>query len=350
MVVLAIVAMTINATSGAFAQVLTDETPANWKFDNHAKGSAKDLFVVEGAQIGGNLKYPFRLADSKEGAIVMNKWMPGGVNNDYENMTDEQKKIFEDFYDACLIVDAGKMGNIFCYQGKGSTAKDSRAKKNVNDIGVASMNIMTGADHPYGDYRITLTLRIIVNEGTEAGKMDVNIGTSHWDGIDGNGGTGDGYRTFLINYAPGYNKYWVEYAYDFRVRENSDPNYKVLPIVTKIGLGPIGNNALLLIDDIKLEKIQEVSSDHMPMKQAAKTDLDDTPASITMTEGTDLIVFANDGVINIIDAKSTIEIYTVSGKLLAKKQPAANSLTTFSFEQKGIYIVKTGDEVRKVIL
>lgn len=290
-------------TVAAQSQVLSDETPANWKFDNQTLGNAKDLFIVEGSKIGGNLSYPFRLADSREGAFVMNSWT-GPETSDYANMTEEQKQTFEDFYTACNIIDGGSKGKIFSYQGANSAVSYAGVTKNTSWFSAPSINILSKSDLPYGAYRVTLTLRILANEGTNAGSLSVYVGTSHWDGIDAASSLSDGgYRQFNIAYAPAYNDYWVTYAFDIETVENSDPDYKTYPFNIKIGLDAVANNCVFLMDDIKLEKIQSVDPAYIPMKQTAEV-----ATAISSMDANELIVYGANGLINVIDAKETIEV------------------------------------------
>jgi len=51
----------------------------------------------------------------------------------------------------------------------------------------------------------------------------------------------------------------------------------------------------------------------------------------------------------VVDAKSPIQVYSVSGKLVSFKSPIS-SVTTIPVAQKGVYIVKIGESCRKIVL
>lgn len=331
---------------GAMAQ---DYAPAAWKFSTQEIGSAQGLFIREMAKTDWNASAPFRLADNLDGAIGLTSAAGGDIaigGKSYADMSEGDKAAFEDFYNSCQIVDGGTLGHIFCYQGNKSTAVDARAVKNPKSMPNSTLFWLSNTDVPLNsNYRLSVSFRVIANG---QGKLALTVATSHYDGIDENTGLGDGYRQYDLAFDPAYNEYWATGEMDITIKDNTDPKYKELPLVVKMYLNGI-DQAILLLDDIKLEKIDAIDMERVPCK-IVDQDWNDAPTGLNYAERDDrAIVWGKDGEITVVDAASPVSVYSISGELVAFKAPMSN-LTTIPIKEKGVYIVKVGNSSRKVVL
>ena len=326
-----------------------DVTPLNWKFSQMQIGSARSLFLEQSACIGGNLTYPFRDADSRDGAFAANDWRGPGTTK-FINMTEDQKKSFYDFYDAWRIADAGAMGKVLIYQGKNSTGSDgyNRAVKNINTLNAPSLNIISPANLETGqNYEVEFTLRVIMNDGASSNKFNMYTGTSWWDPIAGNGD----YRNFDINVAPAYNSYWITYKIEFFARTNSDPNYKFFPFNSKFGMPyDLANATIIMFHDFKLTK-KDALSGYPAGSPRVRTELNDTPGpnATILTPEQNAIVSIHDKIITVIDANAPIIIYSVTGKQLYQNAKPT-MVTEIGLNNPGCYLLKIGNSIRKVIV
>lgn len=327
--------------------------PAAWTFSKQQKGSAAGLFIKEMASTNWNCKAPFRLGDALDGSIGLACAVGGDVagpgSDLYANVTDADKAVFEEFYKACQIVDGGELGNLFCYQGNASTMSDSRAVKNTKAMPNATMFWLSNTDIPLGaNYRVSMGYRVIANSGTDA--MKLTLATSAYDGIDNGTGLANGsYRELEMPFYADFNDYWSTATLDITIEDNTDPNYKELPIVIKMWLGGGIESAIVLLSDIKLERIDAIDDRYVPGK-IEDVEWSDTPTGISYEKADkNAVVWASDGEITVVDAKSPIQVYSVSGQLVSFKVPLS-SVTTIPITQEGVYIVKIGNSSRKVVL
>ena len=310
---------------GATAQ---NYAPAAWTFSKQQQGSAAG-FIKEMASTNWNCKAPFRLGDALDGSIGLACAVGGDVTGPgsdlYANVTDADKAVFEEFYKACQIVDGGELGNLFCYQGSASTMSDPRAVKNSKAMPNATMFWLSNTDIPLAaNYRVSMGYRVIANSGNNA--MKLTLATSAYDGIDNGTDLANGtYRELELPFYADFNDYWSTATMDITIADNTDPNYKELPLVIKMWLGSGIENAIVLFSDIKLEKIETIDNKYVPGK-IEDVEWNDSPTGI-----------------------SYIQVYSVSGKLVSFKSPIS-SVTTIPVAQKGVYIVKIGESCRKIVL
>lgn len=337
-------------------------TPAKWKFSEMPVGSAQSLFLVEGASGKGNLQYKsgegFRLADDLDGAIVM---ASSGANapNNYAEMTDDQRKIFSDFYEACQIIDGGSLGNLFCYQGKESTASDARITKATGSFGGAAMHFLTKKEGMSpGIYRVTIDIRVVSNAGVDitnaegAGGISVYVANSWYDPMKYAGANiqfDTAGKASNMKFYSDYNDYWQ--TYQFEVNMINIENHETFPGVFKLGFGKWFDNAIVLMRDLKIEKVASPTlGGEAKLYGKYNLDWNDTPSGMNSTyNNNEVIVYTVDNSISVLDAKSTIEVYTVTGELVSKIEPTA-TFTSIPVSQKGAYIVKVGKTVKKVVL
>ena len=124
---------------------------------------------------------------------------------------------------------------------------------------------------------------------------------------------------------PELNEYWTTYSFDINVKSNTDPNYKTLPIVVKTFCGGgLADDAMTLFRDIKIEKISAVNPDYVPMKLIEEdyTDGDfSTGVSENIQTQKEAMIWNNKQDVSVVDAKSTIELYDISGQLVATYHP-----------------------------
>ena len=335
---------------GATAQ---NYAPAAWTFSKQQQGSAAGLFIKEMASTNWNCKAPFRLGDALDGSIGLACAVGGDVTGPgsdlYANVTDADKAVFEEFYKACQIVDGGELGNLFCYQGSASTMSDPRAVKNSKAMPNATMFWLSNTDIPLAaNYRVSMGYRVIANSGNNA--MKLTLATSAYDGIDNGTDLANGtYRELELPFYADFNDYWSTATMDITIADNTDPNYKELPLVIKMWLGSGIENAIVLFSDIKLEKIETIDNKYVPGK-IEDVEWNDSPTGIRYKiADQNAVVWASNGEITVVDAKSPIQVYSVSGKLVSFKSPIS-SVTTIPVAQKGVYIVKIGESCRKIVL
>ena len=338
---------------GAMAQ---DFTPTNWKFSQMEIGSADGLFIREMASTNWNCKAPFKLPGGYDGGIVLANYVGGDVvgpaTDSYAGMSDADKATFEEFYKSCQIVDGGALGHLFCYQGKSSSAKDSRITNNPKSFPNATLFWLSNTD-PVTDanYRLTINYRVVSDYADDINKsqLDLTIAGADYYGIDAGTDLGDGYRTFALKYLKAYPEDWITATLDITIKEKGGDTNE-LPLVIKMWLGACIEQGLVFFRDIKLEKITTKNNDYVPGKLDYNDDWDDTPTGITQTaKDNQAIILAKNGEITVVDAISPIAVYSISGQLIAFKAPIGD-VTTISVAKKGVYIVKIGDSCRKVVL
>lgn len=345
----------------ANAMAQTDVTPEGWKLKE--RGSARSMFLVDAAKIGSNLSYAgeggeeghkgFRRADNLPGVFVMNHYTGEGAEHSqpYEKMTEAQKQTLENFYEAMQIVDGGSLGNILCYQGAGSTVVDARAVKNKSAMVAPQMNIFTPKTLPDGLYRMSLSVRVILNPTVEKASIGLYLATSWGDNVYYAGSNPDTQIHFQMECMPATNAYWTTYQYEFKIdaatAEGANPLYDLLPLDARFGMGEvIANNSIMLM---KAPKIEKINAPTLGGKLNIIPEDWNDASGVTRTLGEDLIVFANQNGITVIDAKAPIEVYNISGQLIEKKEPNASSCTVIPVTEKGAYIVKVGKISRKVV-
>lgn len=334
----------------------TDVTPANWKFSTKTIGQASSIFIQGASTIGGNLVYGntapdghkgFRWADTYEGAIALNNWTGAGDNIEYASMSVAQKSNMDAFISACRFVDGGQLGTIFCYQGNGSTFSRTGAVKNTQGMSAPSLNIFTQKNLPAGTYKVTINMRTIINSSVAPKTMGCYVASSWYDNLTFAGSTTP--LSFNIDCAPAFNADWATYQYEFVVASNSDPLYDITPINCKIGMGwDMSNSAIILISSLKLEKMTAAT-----LNGAVKITYptyNDTPTGIKNTaDDNNFIVWGANNKINIVDANSPVEVYDMAGHLIKKVENGATAIKV-SVPVKGTYLVKVGNQTRKVVL
>lgn len=336
----------------AVTSVAQDVTPSKWKFSEMPVGSASSLFLVEGASGKGNLKYAFRLADNMDGAIVMAS-AGAASTNDYTQFTDAEKKVFTDFYNACQIIDGGSLGHLFCYQGKNSTATDSRITKATGSFTGAQMHFFSKNEGMTpGIYRVTVDIRMILNAGQEA-KVSIYAANSWYDPM--HFASGEKNKQFdqvgedaQMKFYSDYNDIWQTYQFEVSISQVED--HITFPIVFKFGFGKWLEESILLMRDLKIEKISEPTFTEPKLVSTYHSDWSDIPSSIDQTYNNNQpIIYAADKSISVLDAKSTIKVYNITGELINTTEPTS-TVTTIPVSQTGAYIVKVGTIAKKVVL
>ena len=226
---------------------------------------------------------------------------------------------------------------------------DPRAVKNSKAMPNATMFWLSNTDIPLAaNYRVSMGYRVIANSGNNA--MKLTLATSAYDGIDNGTDLANGtYRELELPFYADFNDYWSTATMDITIADNTDPNYKELPLVIKMWLGSGIENAIVLFSDIKLEKIETIDNKYVPGK-IEDVEWNDSPTGISYKiADQNAVVWASNGEITVVDAKSPIQVYSVSGKLVSFKSPIS-SVTTIPVAQKGVYIVKIGESCRKIVL
>lgn len=323
-----------------------DYAPVNWQFNKMSVGSAEEIFIREMGSTNWNCKAPFRLADDGEGGIGLS-CAPGGDitgpgSDVFEGVTEADKAVLDEFYKAARIVNGGSE-NLLCLAGKSATATYLGSEKCTKSLPNATLFWLSGTDMPLdANYRLTIDYRAIADS---EGEMALTLATSAYDGVD----EGPSYRTYSLPVIPAFNDYWNRAILDFNVKDNTDAEYKELPIVIKMWLGNLYDNSVILFRAVKLEKIDEINPEYVP-GTVIDCDFVDNPGSgINEEKAEDVLVWGNDGNITVVDAKYPVEVYTTDGMLLNKTENNS-TLVNIPVNKSGVYVVKCGNTVKKIIL
>ncbi len=352
---------------GAAAQ--SNYAPTNWRFDQMNVGSAYDIFIPEMASCGWNCSAPFRLADDGRGGVGLAN---SGTNDEsvdnYDSMSDATKEYFEDFYENSrivatnLIYDSGETTseNILCLIGNSATSTYAGGVARSNSFSNGTLFWLSGNEdslYPMeagAYYRFTMDCRVITE--TELGSIDLTFATSHYDGIDSNTGLASGgYRTLSIPVYGQLSDYWNRCIVDFMIYDNSDSDYKELPFVIKMWLGELADNSVILFRYFTVEKIDAINSDNVPGNIEDYPDYTDDPdgsgSSVQLIDDmqNSTIVTTTNGSINVIGATGAIEVYNLSGAKVATVA-SPTSVESIDLGMNGVFIVKSGNTVQKVIL
>lgn len=346
-----------------FAQ--TDVTPANWKFSNQQLGSAAYIYAKDGCALSGNLVYNepakfgedavqtligFRYGDNMEGCFALSPWLADmsmytqGAAVYGINMTDEHKAIIDNFINASQIVDGGVYGKMFCYQGHGSTQTFTGAVKNVGDAPGMKINIFTNKLTQDGIYRFTMPIRVICNEDMVDASMSFYPATAWYDPLPLAGsGRSDG--SDQITFGKDFNNDWAILQFEIEIKvQGADETVQLTPVNIALGLGALGNKSIVLFRDFKLEKVTQATC------EGEIKYLDDQSVAIENNRlENNVVVYATDNAINVIDAKAPVEVYNAAG-VLVNKTDVNGTVTSIPVTQKGLYLVKVGAETRKVVL
>lgn len=323
-----------------------DFTPTNWKFSTMEVGSASSLFIKETCKSAWNISFPYRAADSKNGAITLSI-APGGdiatAGKLYADMPEAEKAVFDDFIQSAAIVPGGDLGNLLCIKGKEFAGDDSRGTKHAYLAPNTTLWFFSGTELPLAsNYRVAFSFRTILNPDVVGAALSFTMATSHYDGVDAGS-----YRQKEIDCYPEFNDYWTTAAFDINIADNTDPKYSELPLVVKLFLkGGIADQGMLLLKDITITKINQIDNTYVPAK-IIEEDYVDTSVSTTL-ENNNAMIWLDGNDITVLDAKEKIEVYTCNGTLVAEKTPVSEA-TIITLSQKGVYLVKTGNVCKKIV-
>lgn len=350
---------------GALAQT-TNYAPQNWRFDQMQAGTAESIFLREIATGGWNCPAPFAAYDGK-GGIAIATGGAGVSSNSYASMTDEEKAYLEDFYTNAQIVTTTftttdtkeqTTENVLCMVGKDATETYGTGTARVNSFPNPALFLISGNEDSSTPmtvgryYRLTIDYRVITEAAT--GSISVTIADNSYNGIDIGTGLGSGsYRTGELAIYGDLSGEWNRGIFDFYVADNTEEGYRELPLAVKCYIANgLMDNSIFLFRTIKLEEISEVDPANVPCNNNEVPNYTDEPGTnsveqIGISEGA--IVTAANGKITVIDANAPIEVYNMSGAKVA--YVAAPSMAeSISLDMNGVFVVKVGETVKKVIL
>lgn len=337
------------AGSSLFAQ---DYAPKAWRFSEMNVGSAEEIFIKEMGSTNWNCKAPFRLADDGNGGVGLSSNVGGDItgpgSDAYENVTEADKAVLDEFYKSAAIVNGGSE-NLLCFIGKSSENTYPGGIQCSKLLPNATLFWLSGTDMPLGaNYRLTIDYRVIAKE---AGSITLTVATSAYDGIDQGTGLADGgYRAYDLPVVPEYNDYWNRAVLDMTVKDNTDENYKELPLAIKMWLGKsLFDNSVVLFRSFKLEKIDNIDAANVPGSITDPGFVDTPPSAIEKTFEGSTIITTNANNICVIDAESPVEVYNATGVLVKRVENNA-TMINIPMEENGLFIVKSGDVVKKVVL
>jgi len=324
----------------------TDVTPANWKFSTKNQGPAgittSNGIIIQSECSIDQLSYPVAATDVQPGSIVLFDW-DGSGQKKYANMTLVQQQRIDAFIAGFNIVNGGTLGNILCYQGVGSTNTRQGSVKNTKSMSAPSINIFSHKFTESGTYLITLSIRTIQNPGASTASISGYVANSYYEQLYSAGTSNP--IAFSISCNPAFNDSWTTVQYEF----TTSPFYS--PVVCKLGLPwDIANNSIVLINSLSI--VKETAATLGGAVKITYPTFNDTPITTGINNIADdnkFIVWGANNVINVVDAKSPVEVFNTSGSLIGKAVNGS-TVTKISVPVKGIYLVKVGNHTRKVVL
>ena len=342
------------ALCATLAASATDYTPKNWDFANMPVGSAKSIFLEKGASTVWNIKSGFQnYTDGESGGICLANWKSGGTDQ-FANFTEEDKTLFSQFYEAARIVDGGSE-NLLCIVGNSATGTYPGGVQ-APAMPYATLFWLSGEDMPLDNYyRLTIEYRAITSLNAMDG-MQMTIGGADWYGIDTDtefSGNGDGgYREYKAPMISSYSNTWLKATIDFFI-DQKGAGTNTLPIGIKMNLADSRlDQSVLLFRTVKLESIEQGDATNVPGTVTPSGFVDDPSGSGAVEAinfDNDVIVTAANGNITVIDANAPVEVYNMAGAKVASVAAPA-TVETISLDMNGVFVVKVGDKVQKVIL
>ena len=326
----------------------TDVTPANWKFSTKTIGPAgittstpAGIIIQSECSIDA-LSFPVTATNALPGSIVLFDWLGTGKLK-YASMTTAQQSNMNAFIAGFNIVNGGTLGNILCYQGSGSTNTRPGSIKNTVGLNAPSIDIFSHTLAASGTYLVTLSIRTIQNAGASTVSISGYAADAYYTQLNSSGtSTGIG---FNISCDPAFNASWTTVQYEF----TTSPFYS--PVVCKLGLPwDIANNSIILINSLSI--VKEAAATLGGVVKITYPTFDDTPIFTgikNIADDNKFIVWGANNVINVVDAKSPVEVYSTAGHLIGKAVNGS-TLTTLKVPVKGTYLVKVGNQTRKVVL
>ena len=405
---LVLLAFVGNVSAQDASTVVGDKTPAAWAFDKMDKGPLSPYFFREAGTLGANFEWKwclgedgkdghkgFRWADQSQtgGYAVALYGSPEGNNIGFGQMSENSKADLEAFYNTWQVTDAGKMGNIIIYKGHNSQYTDKRVMRNdsvmeggpnMYFVSNADLEVETDAASPVY-YRLTWRVRTILPDGENdpnSQTISACCGTSWWDGLPlaGSGrtsgygslqGDDNGHHCYKAE-----NEYWTEYVMEIELKQmkvtTGNEVYDIAPLLFKVGIGKdVANDAIIMFDDLKLEKVNAVTVKGEIEKQTSSKTFyygyvkneygegnDDASNYVlpnyvdgihaTKIKATELIVLRGDNGLTVFDADGPVSLYNAAGQLVGTETPS-NCQAEFNVSQRGVYFVKAKNGVRKVV-
>ena len=339
----------------AFAVNAQDVTPTNWQFANMKVGSAESIFLKDLATTTGN---PNKTATVNQvtnaGGVALTCWYEGGTENAADIAADT-KALYEEFYKGASIVNGGTE-NLLCIMSN-AAAEELR----YPDAGSCPSSLpltmlwLTGKNLDLDSYyRFTVEYKILSNR---EGSIQLQI-----DAIDGYGIENSAPITVNM---PVYTQEqigqlgisgWFQIPIDFYVENTGDPATNTLPLKFKMNCNDQMGwtfDYTMLFRSFKLEKITEEEMKYTSRGNVTPipSDFKDDP-NVSVNEinaQNDVIIATANGTINVIDANAPIEVYNIAGAKVATVA-APSAVEAIDLDMNGVFVVKVGDKVQKVIL
>lgn len=339
---------------GMMAQ--TDVTPANWKFYNMEAGTSayeNGIFWEEWASTEWNIRTNTEFVNNvgSDGGIVYasgTSLTGGTATTNWANITEADRAALKNIYESATILDAGideegNPENILCFISSSTDKTFEGGKKATSTMYDGTFFWFTGKDLQQGQcYRLTFEFRAIIGNSVDNG-IDMAPRLACYDVISG---TGD----FKQTVQAGLSNRWQKVTYDLNVGNYTDGT-AVFPLIIKWYFHSMLQEGVVLFRSPKLETID--APEYPNGQYGASTFSDKTlkPGSVNAIEAADnnAIVSAKNGNITVIDANAPVEVYNMAGAKVASVAAPA-TVETISLDMNGVFVVKVGDKVQKVIL
>ena len=345
--------LTVAALTAVSMSAQTDVTPKNWKFSEMPVGSAESIFIREGASLNWNIKSPNSANwynKGADGGCAVSNWIADDAPDSYASdaFTDEYKQQFEDFYQAASIVNAGSE-NILCLIGSDAQATYVGGTK-APSMPCATLFWLSGdnssnlaLDKPY---RFTIEYRIITTQDYVGDNtMQLQFQNASFYGVSNDG---DVHSSNIDLYkAVADAGVWNKAMLDFNLVDTKDAAQPTLPMAVKMNVIAQFNSSVFLFRSFKLEQIDAIEHSTIAIE---RSDFKDNPSTgVNEIFTNDVIVTAANGNITVIDANAPIEVYNIAGAKVATVA-TPSTVEAIDLDMNGVFVVKVGDKVQKVIL
>ena len=349
--------LTVAALTAVSMSAQTDVTPKNWKFYDMEAGTSayeNNIFWEEWGSTDWGLRTSTDFVNNvgEDGGIVYaagtNLDGSAGSNN-YANIDEANRAAMKSVYEAATIVDAGRNGtekeNILCFIASGTDKTFPGGTKSPVSMYSAAFFWYTGKNLQLDkDYRLTFEFRAITDNSV-AGGVDLGVNGADYYGID----TENGY-TFKQDVQAGLKDRWCKIMIDFHVTNPNDAT-NVFPLVIKWYFNSLLEQGVTLFRSPKLEIIDaiEYAGGKFTASDFSDVTLEEETSVNEINAQNDVIIATANGTINVIDANAPIEVYNIAGAKVATVA-APSAVEAIDLDMNGVFVVKVGDKVQKVIL
>lgn len=330
----------------------TDVTPKNWKFSDMEAGTSayeNKIFWEEWASTDWGIRTAgeFVNAVGNDGGIIYasgTSLTGGTVTNNYDNMTEGDKAALKNIYESATIIDAGRNGNetenILCFISSSASTSFTGGNAATTTMQDGTFFWYSGKDLSYGNYRMTFEYRAIIGNSVASGIDLTFLGADYYT-----------VNTYKYDVQAGLKDRWCKVTVDFALPNPGDAT-NTFPLIIKWYFHSLLQEGVMLFRSPKLELLpgdMEYSNGSFTASDFSDSSLSEPTSIEEINFENDVIVTTANGNITVIDANAPVEVYNIAGaKVASVAAPAA--VETIDLDMDGVFVVKVGDKVQKVIL